>query len=252
MTGLEIENFYFLDKKEYELKSNNEIIDLYQYSSKIINLEQMTCLMNILVAFFEFKLPNIIFYESSQTSDFNKTIEISKKLDINQLKYRLDHDYNMFLEISLGRTIQLRKETSNILESKMTFLQIENDGTIKNNELEMLKNFNYIYDIEKIKNMYDLYHYLETLSNKVDYSELEETIIKHKYDILLRNKFLELTMLKILYSENSLPNYSKERVKSFVRMINKEYDSHLQLDKIESIMNIDYSSVEKSKTYVKK
>lgn len=251
MTGLEIENFYSLDKKEYDLKNNKEIIDLYQYSSKIINLEQMTYLMNILVIFFEFKLPDVIFNNCNKTSDFKNTIELSKKIDINQLKYRLYHDYNMFLDLPLGRTIQLRKETSIILESKMTFLQIENDGTIENNELEMLKDLKYIYDTENIKNIYDLYHYLETLGNKLDYSELEKTIIKHKYDILLRNKFLELTMLKILYSETSLPIYSKERVKSFRRMMNKEYNSHLQLEKIENIMNIDYSNTEKIKIYKK-
>ena len=52
-------------------------------------------------------------------------------------------------------------------------------------------------------------------------------------------------MLKMLYS--SLPERGYIRAKSFMKMFNKEYDLDLNMEKLDSIMSIDY----KDTNYVK-
>ena len=54
-----------------------------------------------------------------------------------------------------------------------------------------------------------------------------------------------MTMLKMLYS--SLPEHGYIRAKRFMRMFNKEYDLDLNMEKLDSIMSIDY----KDTNYVK-
>ena len=88
--------------------------------------------------------------------------------------------------------------------------------------------------------------------NNVDYSELREFVINHRNAIEVRNKILEIIPLSMIYSKKSMPEYGYIRAKRFIRMINKELDFNLSTDKIDEIMNIDYSDTEKVKQLAKK
>ena len=53
----------------------------------------------------------------------------------------------------------------------------------------------------------------------------------------------------MIYSKKSMPEYGYVRAKRFIRMINKELDFNLSIDKI---MNVDYYDTGKVKQLVKK
>ncbi len=84
-------------------------------------------------------------------------------------------------------------------------------------------------------------------TKEVDYSELLTVLERRKNSLFLRKMFLELTALKMLYSKNSLPIYSYPRIKSFIRMFNKEYNLNLNIEGINAIMAVDYRTMDTRK-----
>lgn len=248
MTGLEIENFYKQDEKRYILGKNQEILDLCLKMEKdgfrpIINIEQMQKFMNEITMFFEFKYPDNILYDISRNIINDKTINVSKLLDIEELKYRLYHDYVQFMDCSYEGWYRISKPKRNFNDIDFTLIPIDKDGNIRKHSL--LKDF--IKDIENIETIENLYGKLESIATDINYDELSKCIKRHKYNMLLRNKIFELIPLNILYSKNTLPEYAYIRAKSFIRMFNKEYNLDLNMDELDKIMNKDYSQEKKVK-----
>ena len=60
----------------------------------------------------------------------------------------------------------------------------------------------------------------------------------------MKKKILELTALKMLYSENTLPIYAYPRIKYFIKEFNETYDIDLDCQRIDEIMNIDYQTTD--------
>jgi len=248
MYQVEKDNFFALDNKEYILKDNKDFMKWYNEKIKqgfysILTIEQLQDMIEKVVLFFEIKYHSKFLSEClkcDKSEEYYKAKDIAKKMDINQLKYRLYHDYVQFLECSYCCYINLRKPKENIFDLSKEFIKIYKDGTIDKYDLESLKENGYVHDIEGIKTVSDLLGYFLSNPTKVDYSELENLVFNHKTKLELRNKILELITLAMLYSRNSLPIYGYVRAKSFIRMMNKEYKLNLNTFEIDEIMSINY------------
>lgn len=249
MTGLEIDNFFKLDDKRYVLENNLEFINWYNKKLKegyysILDIKQMQRLIDFVVFFFEFKYHDNLLRENvyvDKNTEYYKSKDLSLLLDIDELKYRLHHDYLEFLECSYFSHITLRRPKENIWDLSMEIISVDREGIINSYDIESLRENKFIGMESDIKMVTDLLGYYLSNPTNVDYHELEQFVKEHKFKLELRNKVLELIPFAILYSNNSLPIYSYSRVKSFIRMFNREYNLDLDSSQIDKIMNEDYS-----------
>ena len=254
MTGLEWENFEKYDSKEYIVEKNTEFIKYYEEKVKegyhpTLNLDEIQKLIDKLAMFFEFKYPEEMLdafrYGGTEKKAFYECVKIAKKLDIEQLKYRLNYNELCFLECKYPLYVTLRSKSKKLYVSSFSRIRINSDGRIASSGLEDLEFDGFIKDTDGITRVEDLLGRFFGLETDVDYSELEHVVTNHKNSVAIRNKVLEMTMLKMLYS--SLPEHGYIRAKRFMRMFNKEYNLDLTMEKLDSIMSIDY----KDTNYVK-
>lgn len=90
MTGLEIENFYKLDKKEYVLERNKEFLKVYKKMLEdnccYLEIDELQNLIDEIVLFFEFKYPNKMFkdviYNFEKNKYFYNYKELYKKMEV--------------------------------------------------------------------------------------------------------------------------------------------------------------------------
>lgn len=249
MTGLEIENFYKLNEEKYILEKNKEFIELYKNMLKkdlhpMLDLSQMQQLIYDIVSFYEFKYPSVLLdsinYTSSQ-EEIENTKEIAAMLDINQLKFRLYHDYVQFLDCPYWHHVKIEKAKDTYPYKTYVLLFMNEDGIIQQNSLEELKFGGYLKDVENIDYIVDVYEKLLKDNMDVDYSQIEKCIQTHEHNLVLRNEFLKLIPYAMIYSSNSLPENGYIRAKSFVREFNREYQLNMDLNEIEEIISRDYS-----------
>lgn len=258
MTGLEWENFEKYDNKEYIVEQNTEFIKYYEEKLKegyypALDLNEIQNLIDKLAMFFEFKYPEEMFNASmypdgTKKEVFHKCSKIAKKLDIEQLKYRLTHKELYFLDCEYPIYFTL-KRPKELFKSDNSMVRIESDGKIDPLELESLKFDGFIENIDGITRVEDLLVRYFSQETNIDYSELERAITNHKNSVAIRNKVLEMTMQKMLYS--SLPEHGYVRAKRFMKMFNKEYNSGLNMKKLDDIMSIDYKDTNNVKQKIK-
>lgn len=255
MLGIEFNNFYVLDRKKYILEKNYDFLEWYSKMNKqdftpIIDIKEMQRLINKIVAFYEFKYPNRMLENmESIENGFNDeqvlAIEISKMLDMEQLKYRLSFNENEFLECNYSYFMVLRKPKNDSYVRERAYIRVYANGEVEKIDLESLKEENFLNDIEGIIRIEDLYGRFESIETDIDYSELTRCMQIHKYNVSLRDRILKLVPLAMIYSETTNPNYGYIRAKSFIRTFNKEYNLNMDLQELDEIMAIDYKDSEK-------
>lgn len=244
MTISEAENFYKQDEHKYIIKENDEILNFIKEKKKQrisiwTTIEEMQDMINKITSFFEFKYPDK-FLDALKHNPECRTVKICDKtakiLDIEQLKHRLSHDQNQFLECPYGSYFNIVKPKKNLWDLNHLFIRIDNDGHIAKNELEEIQEYKFLHSIEGIDNAEDLLGRFIGSPIEVNYSELEKIIISHKTQIQLRDIILNLIPFSLIYSKNTLPEYGYIRAKSFVRMFNKEYHVNIDLHEVEEII----------------
>lgn len=255
MTIAEYENFFKADKKEYILEENKEFLKYYNqklkngYNSRL-NIEEMQDFMEQIKIFFEFKYPNIMFIEKSYANpdeiNMEKSKKIAKLLDLEQIKYRLYDKYNQFLDCKYAGYIRLYRQKKDMHDANWESIWISSDEPLNEYDLESLKESGLLKDIKDLKRPEDLLGRFKSIETTTDYKELEEVIEHRKNSIALRNKVLELIPLCMIYSKSSMPEYGYKRAKKYIEMFNEAYDLDLSTDKIEEIMNADYSNSSKT------
>lgn len=261
MTGLEWENFLKLDSEEYVIEKNEDFLKFYQQRKKegyflILNLKEIQMLIDEVTRFFEFKYPTeMLLIVNDQIDLKEKTfvdcVNISRKLDINQLKYRLSHDQVRFLECSYGHYIRLTRERKKLYDITYFGVRVDSKGYIEKVDLEGLVEEDFLRDINGVNRIEDLLGRFMVADTSVDYSELTRYVENHKINVVLRNRVLELIMLSLMYSNGELPEFGYTRAKSFMRMFNKEYNLNLNMDRLDEIMKVDYSNNEEVKRKIK-
>ena len=212
----------------------------------IISVKELQNLMSKIITFFEFKYhENMIIemHENKKSDEYLASLEISEKLDIEELKYRLSSNEVHFLDCDYTNSFELKKKREQIWDLPNLTIYVDKLGNISEKSLADLNDYEYLEYTEGIKTIPDLLRKLLESPIKIDYSNLKKIIIDRKINYELRYRFLELTILAMLYSKNSMPNNSYVRIKNFVRMFNKEYNLNLNINKIDEIMNIDYQNL---------
>ena len=103
-------------------------------------------------------------------------------------------------------------------------------------ELDVYLNSKKNFDLNKLLSRLNKY------SDKLDLTELKESIFDYKCDNELRNKVLQLAALKLLYSKNTIPNRGYERAKRFINEFNKNLSLTLSIEEIDEIIQRDYNN----------
>lgn len=259
MTILEYENFHKADDERYILNKNNDFTH-YEWIMKrscdfapIINRDKMQDLINKIVMFYEFKYPNYLLstlQHSFEQEEVKNALEIAKMLDFEELKSRLHHDYIQFLECSYGGHICLKKPRKHLWELTEKSIRVDSDGIIEPYDLESLEEYQFLDDITGITRIEDLYGRYHSIDTNVDYSALTRWVEKHRFNLKIRNKVLNVIPFAFIYSKSTFPEYGYIRAKSYIRTFNREYKLKMDLEEIDEIMNRDYSG--KQKCLIKK
>lgn len=63
----------------------------------------------------------------------------------------------------------------------------------------------------------------------------------------IRNRILQLTALKILYSKRTTPDNGYRRSKKFIEDLNRDLEINLSTDEIDEIITRDYKSAKQKK-----
>ena len=249
LTGYETENFYKLDKKEYIILKNKDFLSWYAKKlnegyKPVLDMTELQCIIDEIVSYFEFKYHNHFLYDSihiaNKEEEFFNSKELSKSLDIKELKYRLHHDYKEFLECNYPHHFYLKKERPGILSNEIALFP-DKEGNLEEYEIHSLVTNGFLPNKKDVETVEDLLEKYLSINTKVDYTELKDLIYQHNCKIELRNKVLELIPLALLYSKNTIPMYGYIRAISFIRMFNKEYGLKMNTNKIDKIANIDYN-----------
>lgn len=258
LTGVEWKNFTDSDERKYILKENKDFLLLYKKMIKegidpILDIENIQKMMNKITTFFEFKYPEFMFenivreyrdQNDEKTIVNNEIIKLSKSLDVCQLKYRLSYNTNKFLECNYKSLFTLNRTIERYNLPSKVWINVEPDGTIPEFMLQNLRLDNFIENIDNVVIADDLLEKLESVETIVDYSELTDLVKRHKYNVIIRNKVLQLIPLQMIYND---PIYGYYRAKSFIRMFNKEYNLDLNLNEEIEILSKDYSNNSKIK-----
>lgn len=199
---------------------------------------------------YEFKYPDAVFsslqYEDNIVAR-EKAIFISSMLGFDQLKFRMHHDYVQFLECNYVCLVNLKRPKEYCSDLCQFHVGIYDNGEIKKTDLEGLMEFKFIDNVDGISRAEELYGRFESIDTAVDYSELTNCVLTHKYYVSLRNKILRLIPLAILYSENTLPEYGYVRALNYIEQFNKEFNLDIDTNELDKIMSVDYSKTGKVK-----
>ncbi len=277
MTIREAERFYAQDKKKYEIKNNWEFLVWLDNSiengyHRYRSLDELQGLIDNIVNWYEIKYPEreLRFFEGERFLEFNDIRRISNAMTLEQLLFRLPerqldvilsryracgwsqwpvyeddkfigYDSEIFLSIK-------RKEYSWSKMDRYTVAINDLSGEVYNNYyLSEFVDENEEIEIEELLDLFQ-----EKFDDKFDYTELKECVYDHDCDLELRHRVLQLVALKLLYSENTIPERGYERAKRFINEFNKRLGLTLSTDEIDEIMSRDYTNGERWELVFKK
>lgn len=256
MTIAEAEKFYKNDKREYEICKNKEFLKWFNKEIKhgycaFTNTTQLQHIIDTITNWYEFKYPEneLEYYEGVFNTQFEQIKSLSKNMSFDQLMYRLPHKELCLIECgyrsygwgcdNIYMSIKNKQPNTNYdLNYIDSFLLRANPDTGKV-EID--------YYIKRITNKTDIT--LEALlkifekeqKENWDYTSLKETVYNHNVDLELRKRILELVSLKLLYSENTIPERGFIRAQRFISEFNKHIPNlDLPINKINEEMKRDY------------
>jgi hypothetical protein len=75
----------------------------------------------------------------------------------------------------------------------------------------------------------------------VEYDELKQLVFDHECDLKVREKLIELAALRLLYSEDTIPERGYERAKRYISEMNEALKIHVSDHEINRLINKNYS-----------
>ena len=120
-------------------------------------------------------------------------------------------------------------------------------GLLKTKHIGLENLINKKYIQKSYMTLEELYNELEKNENSIKYISLKETILDKKFREKIREKILEMTTLKLIYSRNTIPEYGYERAKKLINEFNRKLNINIKTNRIDEIINKDYSNVKKLK-----
>ena len=268
----EFKKIYKQDKKKYIITKNKKILCWIKNRrvngyNLCIDVKDIQSLIDNLTSWYEIKYPDRVLNESLDISEIKDVVKLSENMSFKQLLYRLSYKQLDFIECvyrshSGGQSIiqdsngnYLGKENNIIIFLKQK--NVENGVNIgeKNNFPYIMviansitgkvKNINQLENIigNNNINIEQLWHLLiKKYYDKLDCTELFNCLRNHSYDIELRNKILQLVVLKLFYSKNTTPENGYKRALIFIEEFNENLGINLnskEIDEIIEIINLD-------------
>ena len=281
MTIKQTERFYKQDMKEYEIKKNKEFLKWMKEIINngyhcFINIDELQELINNIVNWYEIKYPEreLEYYEGIKYTNFQDIKSIASIMDTRQLLFRLPNKQLSLIKCGYrakgwGQR-PIYESGKEVGWKTLIFMRINNKNIEEDDYLS--KELPYFllcaeHTTGKVIKDYDSEEYLDNLdditldelllvfnkkyADKLDFTELKESIYDHQKDIELRKRILELTALKLLYSENTVPQRGYIRAQNFINEFNKELNLTLSTEQIDKIMHRAYAK-EKGKIFIKR
>ena len=257
MTIAEAERFYEQDTKKYEIEKNKDFLNWYKdIISKgyhpFMKTNELQQLIDNIVNWYELKYPEkeLEYFEGISHTKFKDIKSISNVMTLRQLLFRLSNKQNFLMECGYrakgGKQypyicIHISKKNINKNDfNEIPYYIIEanciNGKVLNAYELDEYLNSKKNFDLNKLLSRLNKY------SDKLDLTELKESIFDYKCDNELRNKVLQLAALKLLYSKNTIPNRGYERAKRFINEFNKNLSLTLSIEEIDEIIQRDYNN----------
>lgn len=265
MTIQELTNFYKQDNNLYELNTNENFLKYLNTKIKKgynfnFTIEELQELIDYIVNWYEIKYPEkeLAYYNGIKNSKFSDIKSLSKAMNIDQLLYRLTSNQLKLLESgyqangSYQIPIENKEKTTYkiqtiVLITRKNLTNYSNDLSYFFLKIDYLTGR--VLDIDELDeyispknlNLEQLYLILKNKFNQeFDLSNIENCIKNHEFTIELRDKILQLTALKLLYSKNTIPLYGYIRTKRFISEFNKKLNLTLSSNEIDELTNKDY------------
>lgn len=280
MTILEETNFYEQDEEKYNLSKNTEFLSFLENAKNngykcYISNDKLQELIDFLIIWFELKYPEREMQEEDgiYSVNYRNNESIAEHMTPLQLLYRLPHDQECLMKCNYRYNgaacfpVKRKKENEIYYKNRIymkikrldyrsapeidsyIFITIDpSNGKVdfdfslaeiiadKENKSPMLIDLN--NPTIKIEL---LLKYLKN-NKDLDLGEIEDCILNHEMDLLLREKILNLTALGILYSKRTTPQNGYRRAQKFIREINKDFGTNLTTYEIDEIMKKDYGT----------
>lgn len=265
MTIQELTNFYKQDNNLYELNTNENFLKYLNAKIKEgynfnFTIEELQELIDYIVNWYEIKYPEkeLAYYNGIKNSKFSDIKSLSKAMNIDQLLYRLTSNQLKLLESgyqangSYQIPIENKEKTTYkiqtiVLITRKNLTNYSNDLSYFFLKIDYLTGR--VLDIDELDeyispknlNLEQLYLILKNKFNQeFDLSNIENCIKNHEFTIELRDKILQLTAIKLLYSKNTIPLYGYIRAKRFIGEFNKKLNLTLSSNEIDELTNKDY------------
>ena len=217
------------DKKLYDLKKNKDFLKKHKEMLKngynpILSIDGMQYLIDYIVNWYEIKYPDIELNEYASYTGYLDVEPIAKYLDIRQLLSRLGPLTACFMRCNYrgvsGRRISFEDSSGNISECTALVFDIsygqESHYIYVNNETGLVRYDEKVYWFYRTPDVYfeDL---LNLSSQMYNLSSVKRCLQLHNQDIELRDNLIKLAALKMVYSENTIPNLGIKRAKLFLK-----------------------------------
>ena len=294
MTIKETENFYKLDKKEYNLTSKNLILnwisDIIEkeklklkdikypensiYALKntikgiyksIEDINELQELIDFLTIWYEIKYPNSFFEAFNNTS-----YKLTSAMNFEELLQRLDNNKKDFIlcnyrangwsatpilingraisDDSIFMSIDIKRNINDLNNDYSISINADAKTGLLNTKYTRLMNLiNKKYIQKGYMTLEELYNELEKSENNINYIALKETILDKRFREKIRETLLEMTILKLIYSKHTIPEYGYERAKKLINEFNRNLNINLKTNRVDEIINKDYSDIKKLK-----
>lgn len=266
MTIKEATKFYKNNEKKYIITNNKEFLSWLKDSIKqgynaFLNIEDMQDMINNIANWYELKYPEreMEYYYGIRYEEFKDIENLSKKMNLKQLLYRLPENQMYLIEggyraSGTGIRTIYNDEGKPSGSKGIIFMSIERKdrdrcrepksfiitADYKTGDLEIDYNIKKITNNAKPIKIDDLYELIDAKYNDtLEYKDLKQCILNHNKDLELRDRLLSLTALKLLYSDNTVPERGYERAKRFINEFNKKLDLNLSTNEIDGLIDPD-------------
>lgn len=267
MTIKETEEFYKQDKKEYVLKDNPVLKKWYIKKAKSgyqasIDMDALQSLIEKLAYWYEIKYADREFcYNYGDVCLKSQNKDLANAMSFEQLLTKLDaveidflkggyhafgggirHIYNQKGQVTgtkevLFMKINRKKEdTVDVLRSKAPYFlltaDIETGQVVWDGNLEKLVSKSKI-TLDELLSLFQ-----KNCKKELDYSELAKCVSNHKNDLELREIFLMLVALRLLFSRDTIPEYGYKRAQLFIEEFNQNLGLNISTEEIDMAMNL--------------
>lgn len=281
MTKAQDKRFYKQDTKKYNVSKNKELLIWLEEEMKkgyhsFIDIKQLQELIDNIVSWYELKYPEhkMKFFEDMEI--------LSEGMDIQQLIYRLPYRQRYLMECeyrssgsSFGTIYNDKGEV--IGEKPLLYMGIDSKGVegdpfsvppklsnfllhayTDNGKIYVNPYYNYNKELKEYINIDNitldevLNLFEEKYTDELGFDELKKCIHDHNCDVELRKRILQLSALKLLYSNRTIPERGYERAIRFINEVNEKMGLNLTTEEIDSkIAEFEKENKEKKKTLEK-